>query len=161
MESLFFELKQILTEQSKTISELLTAAKAHNLALQENDIAAISAAIKQQQALADNLTAQERIREALQIKLAQYFDLPEDITLKQLMNHAPSDKGLSSLAQEMNSNLEQLAAVNQLNNALSNNGMLFLQKFRAILQPAIGTTYQGTGQVRQQRATVSTMNKSI
>ncbi|GAB6158054.1 hypothetical protein JCM39194_12540 [Desulfotomaculum varum] len=162
MESLFFNLGQLLTALQEKLADMLQATQKHNQALRQNDMAAIRQAVQELHAIAAQTRHLDRQREAVQAALEAQLNLPPGATLSETLRHAPA--GLARELQKTAGSLRQLTeAINslaELNKILTQNAMQFNQILLAGCQPA-QTTYKPGGQAAVAAEPLSLLNKTV
>jgi flagellar biosynthesis/type III secretory pathway chaperone len=166
MESLFFDLIEILKQQEQIIASSLATAKEHNLGLRNNDANVILAVVKKQEALSKKLQAQDRRREAIQQQLAQYCGLDKQAGLTVLLQYAPVSvptvaRDLEQLAITLKESIAQLFEINQLNAVLAKRGLMFTEHLRKIIFPVNNNTYLGSGALNKESKPLSVFDKTI
>lgn len=166
MDSLYFDLKMILEKQSRVVAGMVEATREHNQALQDNDPAAIMAAVARLEELSRALQELDQEREIRQGRLVQQHGLPNNAALKQLLPHVPVPalvKDLEQLAAGLQQNLTQLAEINQLNHMLAQRGLAFTGQLMRIINPGCDT-YAGSGELKNEeknRSAFSIIDKTI
>ncbi|WP_041275324.1 flagellar protein FlgN [Desulforamulus ruminis] len=164
MESLVMDLLETLRRQDETLAGLIAAAREHTAAMAQNDPAFILSVVKKNESLINQLKRQDAEREEIEKQIAEKMKVEEPITLNrllELMDGSQAKTELRQVAEELKAKLNELFEINKLNSVMAKHGLLYAEQLRNIIQPKTGTTYQGTGCVREQKATISTMNKSI
>jgi len=147
MESLFYELLQVLERQREILKEMLSTARDHNMALRENDLGAIKEAVARGERAAARLKVEDQRREQLQAAIEKELGLPEGTPLSRVLPRAPEQcrEALSLLAGEMRDTASNIARLVDLNGILTRRAMLFNEQILRLLKPGDGSTYQPTG----------------
>ncbi|WP_003544348.1 flagellar protein FlgN [Desulfotomaculum nigrificans] len=162
MESLFFELLQVLKALHEKLQEMLRATEQHNIALRHNDITGIKAALQQLDVISRQSKAIDSKREQIQRALEEKLQLSPGATLQETMALAPANikKGLSDQAMALKETFEQLKNTVQLNKLLTQNAMHFNETILNMLRPA-QATYCPSGQSNMAKDTPSLLNKTV
>ena len=163
MESLFLNLAKILKKQNQTITELLDAAMEHNLALRKNDTVAVLATAYKQEELSRKLKEQDKKREETQKKLASQYGLGERPSLNMLLTHASKKaaRDLSELSHSLKESLQQVSEIKNLNNILARRGQIMSEQLLRMLRPKSGSTYMGSGKIKNRDKLLSLVDRTI
>jgi len=147
MESLFYDLLQVLERQREILVEMLAAARDHNEALRLNDVDAIREVAVRGERVAARLKAEDRRREQLQETLEKELGLQDGTPLSGVLPYAPAQyrESLSLLAGEMRDVAGDVARLVELNAILTRQAMLFNEQMLRLLKPWDDSTYQPTG----------------
>ncbi|NQS76327.1 MAG: flagellar protein FlgN [Peptococcaceae bacterium] len=166
MQSLYFDLRQVLEKQGNVVNSMVEATQEHNQALQNSDSVEILATVARLEELSQRLQGLDKEREKLQGHLARRHGLQGDVTLQQLWSHIKVPavaNDLDMLSAGLQKDLEQLAVVNQLNNMLAQRGLAFTKQLMRTINPGCDT-YAGGGQLKTEtndRAVISIIDKTI
>jgi flagellar biosynthesis/type III secretory pathway chaperone len=163
MEYLFSNLAKILKKQNQTLSELLDAAMEHNLALRKNDTVAVLATAFKQEELSRKLKEQDKKREETQRKLASQCGLGEQPTLNMLLTHASKTtaRDLSELSHSLKESLQQVGEIKNLNNILARRGQIMTEQLIRMLRPKSGSTYMGSGKIKNRDKLLTLVDRTI
>ncbi|MGI6491193.1 MAG: flagellar export chaperone FlgN [Pelotomaculum sp.] len=92
MESLIHDLIQVLERQKGLLQEMLAAARHHNLALRQNDLALLKDAISQEEELSTQLKAGELQQGQIQMALLrEKLNLPADAPWSTMVAGLPEE----------------------------------------------------------------------
>lgn len=163
MESLFINLSKILKLQNQALAELLEAARAHNNALRKNDIKLILATAYKQEEITRKLIDQDKRRAEIQKKLAVKYGLGEKPTLNVLLSHASKATAgeLKDLARSLKASLKQVDEMKKFNNILARRGLIMTEQMIRILRPKSGSTYMGSGKMKERGKLLSVVDRTI
>jgi hypothetical protein len=163
MESLFLNLAKIMKKQNHTMNELLETAREHNLALRKNDTVAVLATAYKQEELSRKLKEQDRKREETQSKLASKYGLGEQPSLNTLIAHISGTAAgeLSELSRSLKESLMQVCEIKDLNNILARRGQIMTEQLIRILRPKCGSTYLGSGKVKNRDKLLTLVDRTI
>jgi len=147
VESLIHDLIQVLERQKGLLQEMLEAARHHNLALRQNDLALLKDAISQEEELSTQLKAGELQQGQIQMALREKLNLPEDAPWSTMVAGLPESfkAGLSGLAGEMRGIAGAIAEVVELNRILTHQAMHFNSQLLHLLKAAPNSMYQPDG----------------
>lgn len=147
MESLFFDLFQVLERQREILKEMLTATRNHNHALRQNDMVILKEVISREEKISTRLKVEERQREHLQKALGKKLNLPANTPLRKLLPRLPEKHSakLSGLATEMRNIAGEIAGLVALNHVLTRRAMHFNEQLLRLLKPIQNSTYQPDG----------------
>ncbi|TEB15543.1 FlgN protein [Pelotomaculum sp. FP] len=147
MESLVFDLFQVLERQREILKEMLTAARNHNHALRQNDIVVLKEIIIREEKISTRLKAEERQRDRLQKALGKRLGLPGDASLSKMLPDLPQKQSarLAELTAEMRNIAGQIARLVELNRVLTREAMHFNERLLRLLKPIHNNTYQPDG----------------
>ncbi|MFX4261979.1 flagellar protein FlgN [Pelotomaculum propionicicum] len=156
-------MSKILKLQNQTIAELLEAARAHNTALRKNDIKLILATAYKQEEISRKLIDQDKRREATQKKLADKYGLGGQPTLNMLLSHASeiTARELDKLSRSLKASLTQVDEMKNLNNILARRGLIMTEQLMRILRPKSGSTYMGSGKMKDRGKLLSVLDRTI
>lgn len=162
MESLFFNLLQVLNELNDKLAEMLKATEKHNLALRNNDIEAIKEAVKELENVSAGAKFLDKKREEIQYTLEQKLQLPKGATLSETLVYAPAQaaQDLNKIAQSLRETTEAINHMVQINKILARQAMQFNDILIKVLQPG-QATYNPGGQTSVAKETVSLINKTV
>ncbi|MCL5781224.1 MAG: flagellar protein FlgN [Firmicutes bacterium] len=162
MESLFFNLLQVLNELNDKLAEMLKATEKHNLALRNNDIEAIKEAVKELENVSAGAKFLDKKREEIQYTLEQKLQLPKGATLSETLVYAPAQAAQDSnkIAQSLRETTEAINHMVQINKILARQAMQFNDILIKVLQPG-QATYNPGGQASVAKETVSLINKTV
>ncbi|GBF32280.1 hypothetical protein DCCM_0474 [Desulfocucumis palustris] len=164
MENLLQELIDVLEQQNATLADMLPAAKEHNAALRKNNPPGMVAAVMRLEEVSGTLHRQDKQREKLQHELAEELGLNRQARLSDILagaGESPSISRLKPLAAEIKDKIEELSAINDINQALAARGLQFTSRFLNIIAPSDTNTYAGSGVFKNERSTSSVLNKTI
>ena len=166
MESLFFDLEQILKQQNIILQDLVQAADGHSQALRNNDHKQILHWVKEQESLSNHLLQLDRKREEIQQAMGDQVNIQPPVTLNKLIEYIPvteTGRSILELSEEIKKQLSELSFINQRNEVLAKRGLSFIEQVKGILQPRGGATYHSKGQVIEQDKgkSNSLLNKTI
>ena len=147
MESLSFDLFQVLERQREILKEMLIAARNHNHALRQNDIVILKEIIGREEKISTRLQVEERQREQLQKALGRKLDLPEDAPLSKMLPSLPLKQSakLCELTTEMRNIAAEIVRLVELNRVLTREAMHFNERLLKLLKPIHNNTYQPDG----------------
>jgi RecB family exonuclease len=91
VESLIHDLIQVLERQKGLLQEMLAAARDHNLALRQNDLALLKDAISQEEELSTQLKAGELQQGQIQMALREKLNLPADAPWSTMVAGLPEE----------------------------------------------------------------------
>ncbi|MCG8401519.1 MAG: flagellar protein FlgN [Firmicutes bacterium] len=164
MESLFFELTQILARQGEILKEQLKASQEQNEALLRLDNEKLDAAVKRLEELSGQMTELDQKREAVQRQLEQALNMKPGATIMQLLPKAPFELifKLKDLSKTMKADLQQLSGLNEINNILTRR---VLQVNEALLEifksGGDKKTYQHSGEVKHSHRSTAVLDKTV
>lgn len=163
MESLFFNLSNILKLQNQTIVEILDAAREHNKALRKNDIAVILATAYKQEELSRKLKDQEKRRVEALKKLAVKYGLGEKPTLNMLLSYASETTAgeLNELSRSLKNSLQLVSEMRDLNYVLARRGQIITEQLLRKVRPKSGGTYLGSGKMKDHGKLLSVVDRTI
>lgn len=162
MESLFFNLKDVLIELNEELNKMLQATEQHNQALRANDMASIKEVLKKLDLLSRQVKALDSQRESIQTSLEQGQKLPKGTTLTKTIAHAPQHL-VQDLNKAASSLRETTAAIQRLvesNNILTKQALNFNEVLLKTIKPT-KSTYNPTGQTTGSNPSTSILNKRI
>lgn len=156
-------LAKILKRQKKAVDELLETARRHNLALRQNDIAAVLATANKQEELSRKISEQDKRREEIQSKLAEKYGLDGSPSLKRLLPHATVTAAmeLGELSRSLKESLVQVRDIKNSNDMLASSGQIITEQIIGAFRPKSGNTYLGSGRMKDRDKLISIMDKTI
>ncbi|SHF34922.1 flagellar protein FlgN [Desulforamulus putei] len=162
MESLFFNLLQILTALHEKLAAMLRATEKHNAALRNNDIAAIQQAVKELDSISAQAKFLDKKREEIQRALEAKLHLPAGATLSETLVYAPAQaaQDLNKIAQSLRETTEAINQMVQINKILARQALQFNDILIKVLQPG-QATYNPGGQTSVAKETVSLINRTV
>ncbi|MEG6521235.1 flagellar protein FlgN [Desulfotomaculum sp. 1211_IL3151] len=162
MESLFFNLKDLLRELNNELNKMLQATEQHNQALRANDLDAIKEILKELALVSRQIKILDAQRETVQTALEEGLKLPKGTTLTRTIAHAPQH-----LVQDLNRAAESLREITatiqnlvEINAILTKQAMNFNEVLLKTIKP-IKSTYNPTGQTTDNTPATSILNKTI
>jgi VIT1/CCC1 family predicted Fe2+/Mn2+ transporter len=163
MESLYLSLSKILKLQNQTITELLEAARDHNIALRKNDITVILATAYKQEEISRKLKDQDKRREETQKKLADKYGLDKQPSLNMLLSYASKTTAgeLIELSRSLKASLMQVSEIKDLNNILARRGQIMSEQMIRMLRPKSESTYMGSGKIKNRDKLLSIVDRTI
>jgi len=162
MESLFFNLLQVLKLLNEKLAEMLQATEKHNLALRENDLESIKQFTKQLETISAQLKTVDYKREEIQVELEKLFHLPAGAALSEMIKLAPGGikEELSAIAKSMKQTAAELTRLVELNDILTRQAIFFNNILLSALKPA-PATYCPNGQTTEVKVSSLLLNKTI
>ncbi|MEW6698043.1 MAG: flagellar protein FlgN [Bacillota bacterium] len=162
MESLFFNLLQILTALKEKLTEMLQATERHNAALRNNDMQAIQEAVKELDTISAEAKFLDKKREEIQSALAMKLNLSKGAALSETLTHAPEKaaQDLNKIAQSLRDTTEAINNTVQLNKILTKQAMQFNNILIKVLNPS-KATYNPSGKTSVENEKTSLLNKTI
>ncbi|MCL4439037.1 FlgN family protein [Desulforamulus profundi] len=162
MESLFFNLLQVLNELNDKLAEMLKATEKHNLALRNNDIEAIKEAVKELENVSAGAKFLDKKREEIQYTLEQKLQLPKGATLSETISYAPEQlsKDLHTAAQSLRETTNTINDMVQLSKILAKQALNFNDVLLKVMKPA-QSTYNPAGKTAANQQSASLLNKTV
>ena len=162
MESLFFNLLQVLNALNAKLQEMLAATEKHNLALRSNDMENIKAALKELDSISPQTKFLDNQREDIQRQLEAKLKLPQGATLSQTLTQAPEKLAgdLQIAAESLRQTTKAIHQLVELNNILTRQALNFNELMLKALKPT-KATYNPTGQTNASNVNTSLLNKTI
>ena len=163
MESLFFNLLQILNALDNNLKEMHKATEKHNLALKNNDIEGIKDALKELDTLSAQSKSLDKKREEIQSNLELALGLSQGASLSDTIAKAPAKiaQDLDQAATSLRETTAAIADLVQLNKILTQQGMQFNDVLLKVIRPA-QATYNPSGQTAGTSGkAASLLNKTI
>jgi len=136
-----------MVRQKELLQEMLEAARRHNLALRQNDLALLKDAISLEEDLSNKLKAEKGQEEKIQTALREKLSLPADAPWSAMVAALPGDLSarLSGLAGEMRGIAGEIAGVVELNRILTHQAMHFNTQLLNLLRAAPNSMYKSDG----------------
>ena len=162
MESLFLDLKNTLEKQMKTMKQLLNTAREHNRALRQLDINLLNSSLKKEEELAATLSREDQARKNTTSGLAKKLGLPDDSSLSQFIDTAPSGikEELNAIRESVKSMVLELDEINSLNKDLTKQAMRVNEMILKIFTQT-GKAYSPAGKKVEETLKLSLLDKKV